>query len=301
MPPTQIRGEQILDGSIKSADIDDSLELEFAKVRVSSEDSAPGWLSSKITPGANVSVTVIGVSGSDQSVQISATGGIASPAGAEGELQFNGSGSLSASSNLFYDSATFTLNIVSASIEDMRALSGVTVGTGGSEDLEMMYFADVGFAGSSLWPDGMGVPLSSGAQEWDEFYQIFGEMSVLGAITSAKNNRHVSGSLVVDGGLAVGYQSFSSDFTVTNMMHFCAVNTSTVSVTASLSPASTFSAGQVIIIKDTARNASANEIRVVAPAGDLIDGDSFVRMNTSSASLTLVADGSSNWFITQRV
>jgi hypothetical protein len=75
MPPTQIRGSQIQDGSINSDDIDDALEKEFTKVRVTTSDSTPDYLASKVVAGTNVTVTVVGASGSNQTLRIAATGG----------------------------------------------------------------------------------------------------------------------------------------------------------------------------------------------------------------------------------
>lgn len=74
MPPTtQIRGEQIQDGSIKSADVDDALEKEFSKVRATTNDSTPDFLGTKLVAGTNVTLNVIGVSGSNQSLAISSS------------------------------------------------------------------------------------------------------------------------------------------------------------------------------------------------------------------------------------
>lgn len=75
MSVTQIRGSQILDGSIKSEDVDDALEREFTKVRTTQDDLVAGYLSSKIVAGTNVTITVVGASGSDQTLRIAASGG----------------------------------------------------------------------------------------------------------------------------------------------------------------------------------------------------------------------------------
>jgi hypothetical protein len=75
MSTTQIRGSQILDGSIGTADIDDNLEREFTKVRTTRDDLAAGFLSTKIVAGSNVTVTVVGASGSDQTLRIAASSG----------------------------------------------------------------------------------------------------------------------------------------------------------------------------------------------------------------------------------
>lgn len=75
MTITQIKGNQILDGTIKSSDIDDSLEKDFTKVRVTTSDSSPDFLSSKIAAGNGISITVTGASGSAQTMTIASTGG----------------------------------------------------------------------------------------------------------------------------------------------------------------------------------------------------------------------------------
>ena len=75
MPITQIRGAQIQDGSITADDVDDNLEKALTKVRVTTNDSTADFLSSKIIAGTGIAVTVVGVSGSAQTLQIAATGG----------------------------------------------------------------------------------------------------------------------------------------------------------------------------------------------------------------------------------
>lgn len=71
MSVTQIKGSQILDGTIKSEDIDDSLEKDFTKVRTTTDDSTSGFLSSKILAGDNITLNVIGSPGSIQYLAIS--------------------------------------------------------------------------------------------------------------------------------------------------------------------------------------------------------------------------------------
>lgn len=75
MSVTQIKGNQILDGSIKTEDVDDSLEKEFTKVRVTTGDSSPDFLSTKIIAGDNIEINVIGISGSIQYLAISGSAG----------------------------------------------------------------------------------------------------------------------------------------------------------------------------------------------------------------------------------
>ena len=75
MPPTQLRGSQILDGSITADDVDDVLEKELTKVRVTADDVSADFLSSKVVSGTGISVTVDGASGTNQKLRIASTGG----------------------------------------------------------------------------------------------------------------------------------------------------------------------------------------------------------------------------------
>jgi hypothetical protein len=75
MSTTQLRGSQILDGTITSADIDDALEKNFTKVRVTTDDSSSDFLSSKLAAGSGITLAVVGASGSSQTLRIAATGG----------------------------------------------------------------------------------------------------------------------------------------------------------------------------------------------------------------------------------
>ena len=92
MATTQLRGSQILDGTITSNDIDDSLEKEFTKVRTTVDDSTPAFLSSKISAGSGISLSVSGVSGSNQTLLITSTGatGPQGPQGLQGEQGIQG-------------------------------------------------------------------------------------------------------------------------------------------------------------------------------------------------------------------
>jgi hypothetical protein len=75
MSTTQIKGNQIQDGTITSADVNDSLEKDFTKARVSTGDSSPNFLASKVLAGDNITINVVGVSGSVQYLAISGSAG----------------------------------------------------------------------------------------------------------------------------------------------------------------------------------------------------------------------------------
>ena len=114
MPPTQLRGEQIADGTIASADIDDAVEKEFTKVRITTNDSTPDFLSTKIVAGANVTVSTTGVSGSNQTLTIASTGGgggSTSPGGSNTQIQFNDSAVFGGDSGLTFNKTTDVLTV----------------------------------------------------------------------------------------------------------------------------------------------------------------------------------------------
>jgi hypothetical protein len=75
MSTTQLRGTQILDGTITSSDIDDALEKNFTKVRTTVDDASADFLSSKLAAGSGITLTVVGASGSNQTLRIASTGG----------------------------------------------------------------------------------------------------------------------------------------------------------------------------------------------------------------------------------
>jgi hypothetical protein len=101
------------------------------------------------------------------------------------------------------------------------------------------------------------------------------------------------------GGLSGKYQTFSSNFAVTNAQYFCAVNTTSGAVTASLDLASSFNSGQSITFKDIAGFAgtTGKVIRINASGSDKIDGLSSAIISVASGTMSIVTDGSSNWFI----
>jgi len=116
---TKLKGVQIFDGTIKSEDIDDTLEKEFTKVRVTTGDSTPDFLYNKILTSGSVSVNYIGASGSAQTLVISGTA-----AGSNTQVQFNDDGALAGDSGLAYNKTTDTLTGVTGSFTDNFSIGG---------------------------------------------------------------------------------------------------------------------------------------------------------------------------------
>ena len=118
MSTTKIRGSQFKQGTVDSYDIDDELEKEFTKLRVTIDDSSPNFLLEKLVAGSNISLAVVGLSGSNQVLSIAATGGSGSgsPGGLNSQVQFNLSGSFEGSPGLVFDQSTETLSLSRLSV-----------------------------------------------------------------------------------------------------------------------------------------------------------------------------------------
>lgn len=78
--------------------------------------------------------------------------------------------------------------------------------------------------------------------------------------------------------------------------HFLSCDTSVGTISITLPPQNTFSGvGRVIIIKDWAGNAAANNITINAPAGKTINGGASLVINSNFGSYQLYYDGISKW------
>ena len=103
MATTKLKGAQIFDGTIKSEDIDDSLEKEFTKVRVTTDDTTPDFLFFKVVAGDDINFTVIGPAGTNQTLAISST---IAPGGTNTNVQYNNNGDFGGSSNFTFNGST---------------------------------------------------------------------------------------------------------------------------------------------------------------------------------------------------
>ena len=106
MSITKIKGSQILEGTITSDNISDSLEKDFTKVRVTTNDATPDFLYNKIVTSGSITANYIGASGSYQ--QLALTG---SAAGSNTQIQYNSAGALDASANFVFNSSVNTLSL----------------------------------------------------------------------------------------------------------------------------------------------------------------------------------------------
>ena len=140
-------------------------------------------------------------------------GGATPPGGTNAQIQFNDSGSFGGDPGLTYDKNTNIITMVTGVAEEMRltgnllmsgtgvitsinelSLTGYEVGSIYIDPSSSIYFADAWTSESVSWPEPLGVRLSSTGSEWDGYYAIFGEKSLIGAISASASPTPPGGS-----------------------------------------------------------------------------------------------------------
>ena len=252
----------------------------------------------------------------------------ATPGGANTYVQFNSGSSLSGSSNLIFDYTTNTLSgttaqfttITGSTVTGSTALFDVITGSaysGGSFNGTSGRFTTFRATGQTTFDAAMAV--SGGISVVNSLIRVLTGSTPVASIDnfgviSGSGNMLVGGNLTVagastvthvvsQGSLSAKYQSFTGSFTVPLASWFCGINSSAGAVTASLNLANTYFAGQPITFKDIGGFAATagKGILIQASGSDKIDGASSLIISAASGSVTVVTDGSSNFFITSIV
>ena len=161
-------------------------------------------------------------------------GGSTPPGGTNAQIQFNDSGSFGGDPGLTYDKNTNIITMVTGVAEEIRltgnllmsgtgvitsinelSLTGYEVGSIYIDPSSSIYFADTWTSESVSWPEPLGVRLSSTGSEWDGYYAIFGEKSLIGAISASAAPTPPGGSNAQvqfnDGGIFSGSSLFTFD------------------------------------------------------------------------------------------
>ena len=101
-------------------------------------------------------------------------------------------------------------------------------------------------------------------------------------------------------GLTFNRVSITADYTVLKSDYYVGIDTATSSsvITASLPSAATLNSGQTFVFKDEGGAANTYNIVISASAGQTIDNQNQVILESPRASLTLYTDGSTKFFIT---
>jgi hypothetical protein len=107
-----------------------------------------------------------------------------------------------------------------------------------------------------------------------------------------------AGSIRSNGGIKGNYSTFSGNFNVANTSYFIGIDSNASAITASLLSANNYFGGQSLIFKDIGGKASTNNILIKPSGSQTIDGATGgALISTNSGSLTLICDGSSQFYI----
>lgn len=233
------------------------------------------------------------------------TGAVAN--GPTNSIQFNsGSQVLSGSSSFVFDPSTNKVTllgqltgstlVISASVVSASTYLGVSTTPGGANQT-IQFNSGSTFSGSSNLVYNYTTNILSGTTA--QFTTITGSTVTGSGALLIGGNATIGGSALIGGGFAAKFTTFSSSFTASANNYFIGISTTGSVVTASLRVATQYVAGQTLIFKDVGGYAGTNNV-LIKPTGvsDKVDGASGgVLITTNSGSVTLVCDGTSQFYI----
>ena len=103
--------------------------------------------------------------------------------------------------------------------------------------------------------------------------------------------------LRINGGIKHERKFVNENYTVTTLDFFIGADSSNGILQITLPAASATLSGQTFVIKDEGGAAASNNITVVAPGSDTIDGINSVVLKSPYASIQLYCNGSNKYFI----
>lgn len=210
-------------------------------------------------------------------------GGSASAQGPTGALQFHtGSSGISGSANLTFLTASNTLFVTGTL---------VVSGTIEANTFEIISttVTEIDQSGSTAFGDTN-----------DDTHHFTGSLAVFSSSTDLFAVDVENKSTKIKTGLTFNRVSVTSDYTVLKSDYYVGIDTATPSaiITASLPSAATLNSGQTFVFKDEGGAANTYNIVISASAGQTIDNQNQVILESPRASLTLYTDGSTKFFIT---
>jgi len=287
---TQVKGSQIQDGTISSADIDDSLEKDFTKVRASTDDLTPGFLGSKLTAGSNVTITLTGDAGTNQSLTINSSGG--SPGGSQGEVQYRDeSGTFAGNPGLVFDDVAESLTITNLSVSECITAIGPVAMMG---EVLMM---------SAFTAESSGLISGSAAVGGDLSVTgtatLIGESAFINDVTFLSNT-NVEGDINVSGiinGSRFAVDKLSSNAELTLFQYFVVVDTNSGVIDLIL-PTVSESSGKTYVLKRSGSNnvnVLVNQVDGSGSGSTKIDNSSSITLTADLQSIRLFCDGDKWW------
>ena len=210
-------------------------------------------------------------------------GGSASAQGPTGALQFHtGSSDISGSANLTFLTASNTLFI-----------TGTLIVSGAIEantfDIISTTITEINQSGSTAFGDTN-----------DDTHHFTGSLSVFSSSTDLFAVDVENKSTKIKTGLTLNRTTITANYSVLKSDYYVGVNTATPSavITASLPNANTLNNGQTFVFKDEGGAANTYNVVISASAGQTIDNQNKVILESPHAALTIYTDGASKFFIT---
>jgi len=134
----------------------------------------------------------------------------------------------------------------------------------------------------------------------DDTHHFTGSISVFSSSTDLFAIDVENKTTKIKTGLTLNRVSITSNYTVLKSDYYVGINTASPSavITASLPNANTLNNGQTFVFKDEGGSANTYNIVVSASAGQTIDNQNKVILESPHAALTIYTDGASKFFIT---
>ena len=268
MAKGKIRGEQIKDGSITGADVDEStLILDTLR-------DADGDTKIQIEESADEDKIRFDTAGAERLV-INADGGVAfgngSTAGAAGSwnfFNFKGGGIRVVANNFYCDNDRGVLwGDSSVSVKGNA--------TAGAESLTVR-------------------------ANYTAFIHVDGVNNAVGIGTTTPSALlHVEGDAILAGSQKVKVRDVSATSSITTS-DYCIRCVQTSAITLTL-PSKTDNSGQVLIFKDALGNATSNNITIAGGGSDTIDGAGTYVIDRSNEGVNFICDGTNGWMVTSRI
>ena len=142
----------------------------------------------------------------------------------------------------------------------------------------------------------------------DENGTVSGSIGSFGTVTGSvltssneiliANNATIGGNILGSGAIKGAYATYTGSFTIPSNSYFVGISSTGSIVTASLSSATNYPAGQTLYLKDIGGNAAINNIRIQPSGSQTIDGATGgVIIASNSGSITLVSNGTNQFYI----
>ena len=119
----------------------------------------------------------------------------------------------------------------------------------------------------------------------------------IGTNATPTKTLNVKGSTELSGAVSFKRVVKSSDYTISNTDYIVGVNSAGGPVTLTLPDAATCAVGQILVFKDEGGDAFNNNITITASAGNKIDNENWIVLESPYASIQLYSNGVSKFYV----